>query len=46
MLRFPTVVYFEPGKPMTFDESHRFSGQRDVEHIQQWIEQAATSTRH
>jgi thioredoxin-like negative regulator of GroEL len=40
--RFPTVVYFDAGKPMSFDEAHRFSGQRDAEHLQQWIDQISS----
>eukprot|EP00300_Choanocystis_sp_HF-7_P030057 c38808_g1_i1.p1 GENE.c38808_g1_i1~~c38808_g1_i1.p1 ORF type:complete len:581 (+),score=148.70 c38808_g1_i1:1-1743(+) len=35
--RFPTIMYFEPGKKMTFNESHRYTGQRDVEHLKQWV---------
>jgi thioredoxin-like negative regulator of GroEL len=37
--RFPTIMYFEAGKPMTFDEGHRYTGQRDPEHLKQWIEE-------
>ena len=35
--RFPTIMYFEPGKKMSYDESRRYTGQRDIEHLQQWI---------
>eukprot|EP00301_Raphidiophrys_heterophryoidea_P017985 c2971_g1_i1.p1 GENE.c2971_g1_i1~~c2971_g1_i1.p1 ORF type:complete len:566 (-),score=122.17 c2971_g1_i1:46-1743(-) len=36
--RFPTIMYFEPGKPMAYDESRRYTGQRDVEHLKQWVQ--------
>jgi len=35
--RFPTIMFFEPGKKMSYDESRRYTGKRDVEHLQAWI---------
>jgi len=37
--RFPTIMYFEAGKPMKIEEGHRYTGQRDAEHIRQWIQE-------
>jgi thioredoxin-like negative regulator of GroEL len=36
--RFPTIMYFEAGKPMAYDENRRYTGQRDVDHLKQWIQ--------
>eukprot|EP00298_Acanthocystis_sp_HF-20_P029738 c8653_g1_i1.p1 GENE.c8653_g1_i1~~c8653_g1_i1.p1 ORF type:complete len:604 (+),score=238.54 c8653_g1_i1:1-1812(+) len=39
--RFPTIMYFPAGQKMTFDENRRYKGQRDVEHLKQWIEEVS-----
>jgi thioredoxin-like negative regulator of GroEL len=35
--RFPTIMYFEAGQPMKYDEGHRYTGQRDPESLKKWI---------
>jgi len=35
--RFPTIMYFDAGKAMKFDEGHRYTGQRDSESLKKWI---------
>jgi len=39
--RFPTIMYFPAGQKMTFDESRRYKGQRDVTHLKQWINEVS-----
>jgi len=35
--RFPTIMYFDAGKPMAFDEGRRYTGRRDTESLKKWI---------
>jgi thioredoxin-like negative regulator of GroEL len=35
--RFPTIMYFEAGKPMQPDEARRYTGPRDEQSLTQWI---------
>lgn len=44
--RFPTIMFFEPGQKMSYDEARRYTGQRDVEHLTQWIEGLKQSRTH
>jgi len=35
--RFPTIMYFEPGKKMSYDEARRYTGRRDLESLTAWV---------
>merc|ERR1712070_774225 len=35
--KFPTIVYFEPGQPMRFNEEHRYKGKRQVGNLEDWV---------
>jgi protein disulfide-isomerase-like protein len=35
--RFPTIMYFEAGKPMQADENRRYKGARDEQSLENWI---------
>merc|ERR1712091_839842 len=36
--KFPTIMYFEKGVPMTFDEDRRYRGKRSLNTLEHWVQ--------